>query len=595
MHNIKTPRFYIDVLAQQNHIGNIDWGYYYNEDGDINPEFVEGLSNTYAEMYYFFQAALSGVPNQKKEVVLQTDSSGKAVLILNFKEPIALNKDDYTHDDESKDHGYWWALFGHKANTNSYDFNVKFAGTLSESQIYHYEVESQINYNFIPQELYDLYDSFGTADFNIQYEYEKPERDGFSMVTFNSLEGEDDDTKTTIIEKIIIQVHTEVLSGLQTIDISGFSFGIFHDMPYSPDLKLNQGVLYDGVVKQKSKSGYNLSSSIYNSAPSDPFYLEDGSNPVKIQRTGRRFWNISYSFLFSDEIFPQSMGSGIVTDADIYGRYYSDQNSPTYGNPLHLTDVQSTMEHSGDVTETGWTAHPSGYGGEIISSSDSYYGSRSIKCAMGDYSEAADPTQRVYFAKSVDITFDANTEYTVFGRVKIPTSTSPYPDELGATYVDIEGLSDWTQVSYSNNANPLIGERGIWAKVEVRFRTGDDRTGNIIIRCNWPSTGDENYINLDNIYIFKTTERYTSENSNLAETGLEYHGEFTYDNITSADSLYSSLLHKTKMKLPFILQQDKNNFNPDQFTWVRTKKDELNLTQVTNGIYKVNLSLEESW
>jgi len=115
-----------------------------------------------------------------------------------------------------------------------------------------------------------------------------PDQHGFSIASFNGLNvgAEITTWNTNVIGSIVV--------------------GSYFDMPNSPDLNLKLSYEYDGVNTIQSKSGATLSNAMYTK-PSDwgngmgAWQLGSGTPNY---RTGRRIWDLSFSYLSDTDVFP---------------------------------------------------------------------------------------------------------------------------------------------------------------------------------------------------------------------------------------------------------------------------------------------------
>ena len=120
-----------------------------------------------------------------------------------------------------------------------------------------------------------------------------PEYDGFTIATFS----------------------TE-FSGMgfmtsQNTNIGSIVLGTYYDMPHSPDLNLSLSYEYDGIKEITTKGGNTLTNSYYTK-PSPWGNLgawELGSADSELSRSGRRIWDLSWSFISDSDIFPDVSSS----------------------------------------------------------------------------------------------------------------------------------------------------------------------------------------------------------------------------------------------------------------------------------------------
>jgi hypothetical protein len=153
----------------------------------------------------------------------------------------------------------------------------------------------------------------------------KPEYDGFTITellghtSFSPL-GNNEDIK-------IMSLWSNDTTGLPNSDISlpftsrvgAVSIGEFYDMPHSPDLNLKMSIEMDGVKNIKTIGGASLTDINYTK-PQDwgnggawqlSSTLEDGTQSAvpSSLRSGRRVWDLSFSYLSDTDIIPENAGS----------------------------------------------------------------------------------------------------------------------------------------------------------------------------------------------------------------------------------------------------------------------------------------------
>jgi len=141
-----------------------------------------------------------------------------------------------------------------------------------------------------------------------------------------------------------------------TAKLGSVFIGTYYDMPHSPDLSLKLSYDYDGIKTQQTKGGATLSNALY-SKPADWGTLDTGQyadNPRTLgcwqlehptdshitapnYRTGRRVWNLSFSYLSDRDVFPANASNN---------QYYSD----IYDN----SQMQNVFGyHADDITASG--------------------------------------------------------------------------------------------------------------------------------------------------------------------------------------------------------------------------------------------------
>ena len=139
--------------------------------------------------------------------------------------------------------------------------------------------------------------------------------DGFSLALFNR----------TDMPKVKLEVSEGAVIGSVVV-------GTYYDMPHSPDLSLTMEREYGGINTIETKGGASLSNSFYNKPPmwgsAGAWELYSGTpTNQKLSRSGRRVWNLSFSYLDDGDVFGSNQslltgeGSSGVYGGDIYTAY----------------------------------------------------------------------------------------------------------------------------------------------------------------------------------------------------------------------------------------------------------------------------------
>ena len=150
---------------------------------------------------------------------------------------------------------------------------------------------------------------------------------GFSMATFTNATPDD------------IYYHLyPVCQSSNEIFIGSLSVGTFYDMPHSPNLNLTMSREYGGIKTIETQSGASLSNAFYIKPPMwgdlPPWELSaiSGSDEAahtipdrgdaKLGASGRRIWDLSFSYLDDGDVFGsnpligQFTGGVVLTEAD---------------------------------------------------------------------------------------------------------------------------------------------------------------------------------------------------------------------------------------------------------------------------------------
>ena len=183
--------------------------------------------------------------------------------------------------------------------------------------------------------------AFIEADLNSHSGFTYPEYDGFTI--FEITNASDDD----YYGHVSLQFGNSFGNGSQTdIKMGTIMMGKYYDMPHSPDLNLKLSYEYDGVKTIQAKNGATLSNAMYTKPADwgDSGAWQLGGEPN--YRTGRRTWDLSFSYLSDESTMPylgiqnyedDGTGTGtIVTTEDILtgSDFMSVVWNKTLGNAL---------------------------------------------------------------------------------------------------------------------------------------------------------------------------------------------------------------------------------------------------------------------
>ena len=142
-------------------------------------------------------------------------------------------------------------------------------------------------------------------------------------------------------------------------NISSILIGSHWSPPFSPDLSVKLSYDYSGVKHIQTKGGSRLSNSFYDGNPKwgqlGAWELQraaQASEKQFLSKSGRRIWDISFSFLSESDIFPGSLN--LATEAD---ENYTDDTLLTgtddfYGQVVHRTAGHLPFLFSPDSTST---------------------------------------------------------------------------------------------------------------------------------------------------------------------------------------------------------------------------------------------------
>ena len=128
----------------------------------------------------------------------------------------------------------------------------------------------------------DIQINTGSGNFSV------PEYDGFTLASI---------TETGLFNMVLNAYG----------NVGSIILGTYFDMPHSPDLNLTMTREYGGVKTIETKGGASLSNAFYTKPPKWGNNLgawELGSNVIN--HTGRRIWDLSWSYLSDEDIFPEN-------------------------------------------------------------------------------------------------------------------------------------------------------------------------------------------------------------------------------------------------------------------------------------------------
>ena len=261
--NVGTPRFYVD------------WNTYHNAMGIYKSVNISQCDSD-GKGSYRNMGMLN--PTDQRYVVSQTSSNCS----------IYYDCDSFILDPANAN---WCGLFGHNLATQDTGFEVSLGVNTSGSWSYPSmgTVTNIINAN--P----DATDN----------EIIVPQYDGFSIAEVSGV-----DYPISDIKKNHLEFRSIPNSELE-LKFGAWCVGNYFDMPYSPDLSLKLSYKYDGIKTQQTKGGATLSNALY-SKPADwgdggAWQLGQGGVYQNF-RTGRRVWDLSFSYLSDEDVFPLNAG-----------------------------------------------------------------------------------------------------------------------------------------------------------------------------------------------------------------------------------------------------------------------------------------------
>ena len=97
--------------------------------------------------------------------------------------------------------------------------------------------------------------------------------------------------------------------------LCSISVGRYYEMPHSPDLNLTMTREYGGIKTIETKGGASLSNAFYTKPPAwgnlGAWEIGDYPESVKLGASGRRTWDLSFSYLDDGDVFGSNQHTGM--------------------------------------------------------------------------------------------------------------------------------------------------------------------------------------------------------------------------------------------------------------------------------------------
>ena len=161
--------------------------------------------------------------------------------------------------------------------------------------------------------------------------YMNPGYDGWSLWTLSS----------TITQFHVVSTDEHNVGSIIT--------GRYYDMPHSPDLKLTMTRKMDGVKRIRTKGGNDLADHKYIKpvmwGSAGAWELWDNSSVNhKFSRSGRRVWDLSFSYLQDSDVFPMLSSINPYESVSNTGAVYSSSYTDEEG-----VEVPETTWHNSET------------------------------------------------------------------------------------------------------------------------------------------------------------------------------------------------------------------------------------------------------
>ena len=298
--NVGTPIFYIDELSWLNSIRLLQL-----------PGLYQGFAN------YSDKKALSrciGLNPSTQSTFTHDPSVSNTQLIFNFKD-LSLKMDWGNIN--------FWGVLGHDFfNRNDIKYRLVFR-TINDNY-------PEIKYSE------EIVNADNTENFIT------PKYNGFSLIKADGLAYSEGSSMK------YVSLDARSLEGANvtgSYTLGSVVYGRYYEMPHSPDLKLTMTREMDGVKRIRTKGGVDLVNHRYIKPPmwgdAGAWEIYDGTPTTpKLSRSGRRTWDLSFSYL---------------QDSDVFGSNQTIGNFSTFWYPTAL-QFGGTLEdyEDGDTSSSGF-------------------------------------------------------------------------------------------------------------------------------------------------------------------------------------------------------------------------------------------------
>ena len=115
-----------------------------------------------------------------------------------------------------------------------------------------------------------------------------------------------------------------------SFEVSSIVLGTYYDMPHSPDLQLTMSTEYGRTKTIETKGGASRSNTFYIKPPmwgrgDTPAWELDntvGYFPPELAKSGRRIWDLSFSYLDDGDVWGSNQSLGVKQTAEDVWTYY---------------------------------------------------------------------------------------------------------------------------------------------------------------------------------------------------------------------------------------------------------------------------------
>ena len=174
--------------------------------------------------------------------------------------------------------------------------------------------------------------------------------DGFSInignieIDDNSGDNAEFELSTASPDTIAFWFETDSGQVLDEFKIGSILYGNYYTMPHSPDLNLTMTREYGGTKTIETKGGATLSNSYWKKQPDwcnrlPAWQLSDDVEPLApLASSGRRIWNLSFSYLDQENLFPEDLSLRNTNVNPIEQEFLSNNsNANFFSDVIHKT------------------------------------------------------------------------------------------------------------------------------------------------------------------------------------------------------------------------------------------------------------------
>ena len=284
--NVGNPKFYIDLLSYYAHSGIVKGVGVHSSEGS---HLVGGEAH--------FPELLGLNPSHFLDTTLTYDPS------LTFRVELT----DGVYFPQGASDKFFFGFLGHNFG----------AANIQPPEVNTYSYDGEPNAHIAPDSTDITYSNLCNL-----YSEDAIEYNGWSLAEFSGMGYE---THTYVID---FDLETAISADKRTI-LGSLCFGSVFQMPHSPDLSLTVSREFDGIKYQTSKGGSTLSQVHYSSASNwaghpawdlstsnTTTYINNNFREPRQPNKGRRTWNLKFSYIDSDNLFPITEGLNRANPTD---------------------------------------------------------------------------------------------------------------------------------------------------------------------------------------------------------------------------------------------------------------------------------------